>query len=155
MNHCIACGYSLEQVGTDLCFPCLVRGAIVSMSGNPAPIRKIKTKALRETPRQQDLVATAALAALSHAGKALAKGKNTTQSSKAKAGQFKKSGASLKEKSMVCVLCGQGVAAGSILKHKAEAHGEAQVVPSPARNKRTNTWVSVYQGGLPGLGKRR
>lgn len=52
-----------------------------------------------------------------------------------------------------CVLCGAHITAGHMLEHKQLAHGERPVTPSPATPRR-DTWVSVHQGGLPGLGKR-
>lgn len=54
-----------------------------------------------------------------------------------------------------CALCGDAVAKGMMLKHKELMHGEVQVVASPAGPVRTSTWVRVFQGGLPSLGKRR
>lgn len=56
---------------------------------------------------------------------------------------------------VVCILCGRSVAKGELLKHKAMAHGEMQVTPSPAQKTSANGWVNVVSGGLPGLGKRR
>ena len=54
---------------------------------------------------------------------------------------------------VACPLCGLNIAPGEMLKHKSKVHGELEVVPSPAKPINTNQWVSVYQGGLPSLGK--
>ncbi len=53
----------------------------------------------------------------------------------------------------VCCLCGECIAPGMLLVHKAERHGERIVTPTPEIRPR-NTWVRVVQGGLPGLGRR-
>lgn len=58
-----------------------------------------------------------------------------------------------REAPVACPVCGAMVSAGQMLDHKWQAHGERQVVPSPAQPRRA-TWVSVHQGGLPSLGKR-
>ncbi len=60
---------------------------------------------------------------------------------------------SVRERANVCVLCGAQVPAGQMLAHKEEAHGEARVVTSPLQPHRSG-WVSIWQGGLPGLGRR-
>lgn len=60
----------------------------------------------------------------------------------------------LSKNNLICVLCGEIVPRGQILEHKEKMHGEAKILPSPARKKSGNIWVSVFQGGLPGLGKR-
>ena len=52
------------------------------------------------------------------------------------------------------MLCGESVPKGKILEHKEKMHGEAKILPSPVRKKSGNIWVSIFQGGLPGLGKR-
>ena len=55
---------------------------------------------------------------------------------------------------LTCALCGQTVSKGQMLEHKHEVHGERKVVPSPVQQHSPNRWVRVFQGGLPGLGKR-
>jgi hypothetical protein len=56
-------------------------------------------------------------------------------------------------KGVVCPLCDRRIPPGEMLDHKASSHGEAKVVPSPAQPHKKDQWVSVYQGGLPSLGK--
>ena len=54
-----------------------------------------------------------------------------------------------------CVLCGARVAFGEMLAHKEKVHGEARVSRSQTGlNAGRSVWVSIFQGGLPGLGKR-
>lgn len=61
-----------------------------------------------------------------------------------------------KKPPLLCMLCGQPIKSGTLLGHRAIAHGEVSVTPSTARQKpKARPWVSVVQGGLPGLGKRR
>jgi len=76
-----------------------------------------------------------------------------------------------------CPLCGERVPFGKMLGHKRLVHGEglppgkrvrvaattAGAGPAPpltnrpkkAKKRKHRAWVSVYQGGLPSLGKRR
>ena len=53
---------------------------------------------------------------------------------------------------IVCVLCGEFVSKGKLLKHKHERHGEMQIAPSPSHDRKVD-WITIFQGGLPGLGK--
>lgn len=53
-----------------------------------------------------------------------------------------------------CALCGQSIPLGQMLKHKEDRHGEYPATPSAVKLRRQTTWVRVYQGGLPSLGKR-
>jgi hypothetical protein len=57
-------------------------------------------------------------------------------------------------KLLVCVLCAAELERGDLLRHKLIAHGEQMVVPSPATWRNDSKWVSIFQGGLPSLGKR-
>jgi len=62
-----------------------------------------------------------------------------------------------KKKSITCVLCGKMVKSGTLLEHKRNVHGENE---SPPRLGlwglgTSSGWVTIWQGGLPGLGKRR
>lgn len=57
------------------------------------------------------------------------------------------------EDGIVCPLCGVRVPPRQMLEHKHQAHGEQQVVPSPAQPHNENRWVHVSSGGLPSLGK--
>ena len=54
---------------------------------------------------------------------------------------------------LVCPLCGVSLVPGNVLAHKAQAHGELQVTPSPSTRGGRSGWVSMCQGGLPSLGK--
>jgi hypothetical protein len=54
---------------------------------------------------------------------------------------------------LVCPLCGARLVPGDVLAHKAQAHGELQVTPSPPTRRGRSGWVSMCQGGLPSLGK--
>lgn len=55
---------------------------------------------------------------------------------------------------IVCILCGEKVPKGHLLKHKRDIHGE-KIGSQPTINRRKNTqWVRFIQGGLPSLGKR-
>lgn len=135
-----------------MCLPCLLRRAIGSLSGHSAPPRKAQTKARGKTIKAQDPKSIAALAALNRQGKSPTKVQKKSTASKAKGGGRVNP---VFGDPVVCVLCGQLVHAGTLLTHKAEVHGESRVTPSPVRSKGSNVWVNVFQGGLPGLGKRR
>lgn len=57
---------------------------------------------------------------------------------------------------IACVLCGEMVARGELLRHKMGKHGESQVADAAVhRRKKKRVWVKVVPGGLPTLGKRR
>ena len=163
MTRCTSCGYQLDIAGETLCFPCLLRGAKVKMSGHPlpaaVPVGRVKPNFSQGSSKQQDTRAKqqdqrviAALAALSRPGKSPVKLKKQTQA--AKANRRGEDSTPRQRGGLKCILCGVRVPKGDLLKHKADVHGEMQVTPSPVRSKGTNAWVSVYQGGLPGLGKR-
>jgi hypothetical protein len=53
----------------------------------------------------------------------------------------------------ICPLCGKAIARGGMLMHKRDSHGETMYSPSPRQTVRRCTWVAIYQGGAPGLGK--
>lgn len=54
-----------------------------------------------------------------------------------------------------CLLCGAVITAGTLLDHRAQKHGELRINPSPAKKRVLKPWISIVQGGLPGLGRRR
>ena len=58
------------------------------------------------------------------------------------------------KKGTVCILCGSFVPAGQLLNHKVHKHGEERYGSNTALPHK-NTWVPIYQGGLPGLGKHK
>lgn len=155
MTHCTSCGYRLDLAGETLCFPCLLRGAMQNMLGCPPPMPapKSKPKNTREKLKSQDPKSIAALAALSRPGKSPVRGKKQPQGLKTKQGRHDST--PQQKGGLVCFLCGERVPKNGLLKHKEDAHGEMQVTPSPVRSKGADAWVSIFQGGLPGLGKRR
>lgn len=53
-----------------------------------------------------------------------------------------------------CILCGQSIEAGKMLVHKQNVHGEKPYSSSTVGRSPSSQWVQIYQGGLPGLGKR-
>ena len=53
---------------------------------------------------------------------------------------------------IVCVLCGEAVRKGTLLRHKLDRHGEMEISPSPEQDHKGG-YVKVFQGGLPSLGK--
>lgn len=53
---------------------------------------------------------------------------------------------------IVCVLCGETVPKGVLLRHKHDRHGEREITPSPAQDHKGG-YLKVFQGGLPSLGK--
>lgn len=67
------------------------------------------------------------------------------------------------KKKFKCSICNQWIPLGQGLKHEAMHNGTEYFPRSHFRYGHTNsgtdristTWVHVYQGGLPGLGKRR
>lgn len=153
MNRCTACGYLLEHMGETLCFPCLLRSAIGSLSGHPAPLLKSQTETVGKTTKAKDPNSIAALPALSRPRQSPVKVKKQPQKPKTKEGRHDSTPRQIG--GLVCILCGERVPKNGLLKHKADAHGELQVTPSPVRSKGSDVWVNVFQGGLPGLGKRR
>lgn len=54
---------------------------------------------------------------------------------------------------LVCLLCGEQIQQGFLLAHKESQHGEKRIAPSPTVRHKSNSWVSVVQGGLPSLGR--
>lgn len=71
-------------------------------------------------------------------------------------------GLSHRGKKFKCSICGNWIPLGEGLKHEAMHKGIDYVPTSDIRPRevgcnsetQSNTWVHVYQGGLPGLGKR-
>lgn len=58
---------------------------------------------------------------------------------------------------ITCLLCGKRVPRGTLLDHKRNIHGEAESPPSLGRwgGGAWSGWVTIWSGGLPGLGRRR
>jgi hypothetical protein len=58
---------------------------------------------------------------------------------------------------ITCLLCGKRVPRGTLLDHKRNVHGEAESPPSLGRwgGGAWSGWVTIWSGGLPGLGRRR
>jgi hypothetical protein len=54
-----------------------------------------------------------------------------------------------------CILCGQSVESGKMLAHKHDVHGEKIYSCSTVGRSPKSQWVRIFQGGLPGLGKRK
>jgi len=54
-----------------------------------------------------------------------------------------------------CVLCGKKLKPGTLLAHKKEKHEEIPDERPQKKLRKRSIWVSIVQGGLPGLGKRR
>jgi hypothetical protein len=79
-----------------------------------------------------------------------------TDKSAALSGQDKsRFGAPRKEQSgNICILCGVFVPKGSMLEHKEKLHGENRYSQTAGNRSRRSIWVSIFQGGLPSLGKR-
>jgi hypothetical protein len=78
--------------------------------------------------------------------------KNIRAALKAKGEELKKKYPKSR-KPLICALCGVTIPYGSMLAHKEEVHGEKRVTLSPARVIKSDGWVSVFQGGLPSLGR--
>lgn len=58
-----------------------------------------------------------------------------------------------KHPSTFCILCGATV--NDIRQHKHDVHHERMYFNSaPTRSAKDNVWVTIYEGGAPGLGKR-
>lgn len=53
----------------------------------------------------------------------------------------------------VCILCGAKVS--DIRQHKHDIHYERLYISSPTHSIKDNAWVTIYEGGAPGLGKRQ
>lgn len=60
----------------------------------------------------------------------------------------------LESGSVKCVLCGKSIESGKMLAHKQQVHGEKPYSSSTVGRSPSSQWVRVFQGGLPGLGKR-
>jgi len=56
---------------------------------------------------------------------------------------------------ITCVLCGKKLMRGTLLEHKELIHGEKAYQPASTKSRYSRPWVSIVQGGLPGLGRRR
>jgi len=57
-------------------------------------------------------------------------------------------------KSITCVLCGMSIPKGRLLEHKFKVHGEEKISRGSGYFGSSGGWVSIWSGGLPGLGKR-
>lgn len=51
-----------------------------------------------------------------------------------------------------CFLCGAMVE--FMREHKHKVHGESLILPSPTTRRPKNLWLTIYEGGSPGLGKK-
>lgn len=60
-------------------------------------------------------------------------------------------------KKVKCILCGELIeqGKGKMEEHKYKKHGERLYTPSPETKKKESVWVTICQGGLPSLGKKR
>lgn len=163
-HKCRRCGYSLEACDPEYCLPCTARIAICAMSGIPTTrISQVARPAVATVEENAAAVATAFSERLNRE-KPASKNKAIKRSNK-------KNSLAAPLTSRVpprparaipgsgyirCILCGQPIKKGELLAHKSEVHGEGESRSTPQKRRdSTNTWVSIFQGGLPGLGKRR
>ena len=162
MHNCRRCGYALEVGTLEYCLPCTLRMAISAMSGVLVP------------PLSQVARRTVASVGNRAAPKAVLPAKKTkVQKPTGKKKSAKRSNEKVRHVGpgtftapqrptreppggsySCCILCGQRIRSGELLAHKIAVHGEAPTKPQKRRTS-PNTWVSIVQGGLPGLGKKR
>ena len=158
---CTNCGYLMDASAPGLCFPCLIANAKSAMSvalaprsalGSAAPPKQASSKTSRRAAGVQRLqvkrppdVRKSTQPAKSDAITRLASsnwqpgGKNSTK----------------KPSNLICSLCSAAVAEGAMLAHVRANHREMLAARSAAKRRSKRMWVSVVQGGLPSLGKRR
>lgn len=159
-HRCKNCGYLLEAPEASLCFSCLVADAKSKMSTGLlgyGPV-KVDENENRPTDRMREPESSMAEVKKNRPPKS----KKKLKSKKAKSGVvnvnvnvYQNRWLSKRSTGLNCVLCGAKIAFGELLAHKEKVHGEGQVSRTPPRlTERKSVWVSVVQGGLPGLGKR-
>lgn len=162
-NKCLKCGYVLEDRTQSLCLPCLIADAKVKMGVSPASqqtLRLAKTLT-KENPRKTPQSA---------AGKSRRLAKNLVKSKKAVPPGTNKSKTHLVPKNwepapdtkggkrktrMKCPLCNKDFSEAEVLMHIRSEHKNELFRRAQKRVQSKGVWVTIFQGGLPGLGKRR
>ena len=141
MNRICACGASFASSHADICLKCMVAGV-----GKP----KGKPKSVA-TPIAPPAV-VAATNGTRAKSKALKQPKNLGVIAPPSGVARRVVPVAPVPRGIYCVLCGELVPKGALLRHKHDRHGEKEITPSPAQAHRAG-WIKVVQGGLPSLGK--
>ncbi|QLA80390.1 hypothetical protein EXV95_06905 [Acidovorax sp. JMULE5] len=173
-HPCPSCGLMLEATSPQLCFPCLVREAKIKMGAVDSRIAKPKVLA-RKTGRPETAVVEKNL--VQPEGEQRAQPiqldekpqkkslHKKAKSKKSRRGRVRRVGGTSYPAPIVrsgrssptlhCVLCGKKLKPGTLLAHKKEKHEEIPDERPQKKLRKRSIWVSIVQGGLPGLGKRR
>lgn len=153
--ECRNCRRLFEGTALDLCFACLATQTRISLAGLGGGSSAVVAD--RPTHDFPPVRASSSAAAPTKKAKPLKRSHPAQQQPREEAGRIGSGQANRRQRlrPIGCVLCGALVPAGHLLKHKAEAHGERQVVASKPRHRKRRAWVLIVSGGLPSLGKRR
>lgn len=165
-HRCMKCGYLLDSEEPGLCFPCFVAAAKAKLSVGTASGYAPNASAVKKNVVAKDAW-TSSLSEIfepkkTKSSKKLAKKKKSQMKVYIVAtpgqpllGESRRSGR--KSNGLHCILCGQAIPFGDMLAHKRTVHAEEPISPSGRGSRGTSRgkrpWVTVYQGGAPGLGK--
>lgn len=158
---CTNCGYLMEASAPGLCFPCMIANAKSAMSVALAPRSASATAAQEKTSRKD---AQPARLKQRHKAKKDRSARKSPESGKPDATTRLatkdwqpggKDSAKRKPSKLICSLCNRSVAEGEMLAHVRADHREMLSARPSAKRQKKRMWVSVVQGGLPSLGKRR
>ena len=163
-HRCMKCGYSLESTERRLCLPCFVadvkaKMSISTASGQAPRVRAAEKEAVvngsqlpksSETPKSKKAKKPKKPRNKNKSGSKVYPTSATLQCFQSESGKIGK-----KSKGVACILCGIRIPSGGLLAHKQKVHGEEIISSRGSTVGGSNLWVSVVQGGLPGLGKRR
>lgn len=161
-HGCGRCGYPLDVGSPEYCLPCTARMAISAMRGIPVPPLHHVAPAAHTSVEQHSAAKAIEPVRKIKKEKTPSRKKEVKRSKKKnfKVGSPTSSAPSRPARSVAssgyicCFLCGEQVRKGELLAHKISVHGE--LPPKPQKRRVSNrTWVSIVQGGLPSLGKRR
>lgn len=147
---CDQCGFLMESTTALHCLPCTLRLSIaemtaLSVTGGVSGKNRSPKSSIAE-PSTKHLTAHSDKAPPANKKKLWIKRKEGPLTSLYKSsGQFS---------GLRCFLCNEPIPAGKLLEHKRVVHGEREV-RAPLKTAKRSQWVSVVQGGLPSLGKRR
>jgi hypothetical protein len=162
-NSCLKCGYVLEDRTQSLCFPCLIADAKTKMGVSPALQQTLRLKKTlnKEKPKKKPRSAE---------GNSHPLNEKSVKSKKAVPPELNKNKTHLVPKNwepapvargekrqtrLKCPLCNKDLPEAEVLMHIRSEHKNELFRRAQKRVQSKGVWVTFFQGGLPGLGKRR
>lgn len=170
-NHeraCSDCGYPLTLSGSDLCLRCTIHRAKTALQDASGPIAQSPPKNDRlQRSRPRSHPAPTGYAPANPVNTKIELGSRSASPEPTKPAkpitkvlfpdgdtvylvESRKRGT----RNMRCTLCGKMIPEPEMADHLKQRHPGYQLKPGP-KSRKGNVWVSVVQGGLPGLGKRK